>query len=78
MKKKKRGQFFLKVLWPFFVEFVVIHNGIITNYKDLKAFLVGLKGLHIYIFSATIFEFLFIINFIVKLVMNSVTSFATD
>lgn len=27
----------------FFVEFVVIHNGIITNYKDLKAFLVGLK-----------------------------------
>jgi hypothetical protein len=24
----------------FYAEFVVIHNGIITNYKDLKAFLV--------------------------------------
>lgn len=24
-----------------FVEFVVIHNGIITNYKELKAFLVS-------------------------------------
>lgn len=24
----------------FFTEFVVIHNGIITNYKDIKTFLV--------------------------------------
>ena len=25
----------------YFTEFVVIHNGIITNYKDVKAFLVS-------------------------------------
>ncbi len=26
-------------------EFVVIHNGIITNYKDVKAFLVSFAGM---------------------------------
>lgn len=37
------GIFFIDLLWTFLpVEFIVIHNGIITNYKDLRKFLVNL------------------------------------
>ena len=28
------------VVFSFFTEFVAVHNGIITNYKDIKKFLV--------------------------------------
>jgi len=35
----------LVFLFHYPTEFVVVHNGIITNYKDIKKFLVGRKKL---------------------------------
>ena len=32
---------FIDLLLSLFLEFVVVHNGIITNYKDIKMFLVN-------------------------------------
>ena len=34
----------LTTLLPSLSEFVCVHNGIITNYKDIKAFLVSRDG----------------------------------